>query len=152
MSVSVGADIESLCSKCGDVWHVVVAKVEEKIVKVQCKECGGYHRYRPPKSKSTGTGTRRGSTSTKSKKKTEVVARIDEPMVAADTSRPMRPYRFSDTYQPGDRIEHPKFGHGVVELCNEPGKMQVFFAEGRRVLALAKPQSKLERPSRFRND
>ena len=24
MSPGVGADIESLCSKCGDVWHVVV--------------------------------------------------------------------------------------------------------------------------------
>lgn len=152
MSASVGADIESLCSKCGDVWHVVVAKVEGKIVKVQCKECGRNHRYRPPKTaKSTGTGTRRRSTSSK-KKKTEVVTRIDEPMVKADTSRPLRPYRYSDTYQPGDRIEHPKFGHGVVELCNEPGKMQVFFAEGRRVLALAKPQAKLERPQPFHRD
>ena len=27
MTPAVGADIESLCSKCGDVWHVVVAKV-----------------------------------------------------------------------------------------------------------------------------
>ena len=46
MSAGVGADIESICSKCGDVWHVVVAKVGETVVKVQCKECGGYHRYR----------------------------------------------------------------------------------------------------------
>ena len=52
MSVAVGADIASLCSKCGDVWHVVVAKVGESIVKLQCKECGGYHRYRSPDGKS----------------------------------------------------------------------------------------------------
>jgi len=48
MSAGVGADVEALCSKCGDVWHVVVAKVGEKIAKVQCKQCGGYHRYRSP--------------------------------------------------------------------------------------------------------
>src|SRR5665647_995831 len=46
MSAGVGADVESLCSKCGDVWHVVVAKDGDKIVKVQCKQCSGYHRYR----------------------------------------------------------------------------------------------------------
>ena len=48
MSAGVGADVESLCSKCGDVWHVVVAKDGDKIVKVQCKQCSGYHRYRSP--------------------------------------------------------------------------------------------------------
>ena len=26
MTPAVGADIESICRKCGDVWHVVVAK------------------------------------------------------------------------------------------------------------------------------
>ncbi|MBL0215562.1 MAG: hypothetical protein IPQ07_16970 [Myxococcales bacterium] len=48
MSAGVGADVEALCSKCGDVWHVVVAKVGERIVKVQCKQCSGYHRYKSP--------------------------------------------------------------------------------------------------------
>ena len=37
MSAAVGADVEALCSKCGDVWHVVVAKVGDQIVKVHCK-------------------------------------------------------------------------------------------------------------------
>ncbi len=153
MSVAVGADIESLCNKCGDVWHVVVAKVGEKIAKVQCKQCSGYHRHRPPKgSKTKATATKRKKSSSSRAKKTEAVARIDQPQVEANLSRPLRQYRFSDTYEPGDRIEHPKFGHGVVEICNEPGKMQVFFAEGRRVLALAKPKSSLERPRPFRHD
>ena len=34
MSAGVGADVEALCSKCGDVWHVVVAKIGDKIVKM----------------------------------------------------------------------------------------------------------------------
>lgn len=44
----VGADIESICRKCGDVWHVVVAKVGDQIAKVQCKQCNGLHRHKPP--------------------------------------------------------------------------------------------------------
>ena len=153
MSAAVGADVESLCSKCGDVWHVVVAKVEDRIVQVLCKECGRRHRHRPPASaKTKGAGVQRRSTSSPAKERNQVVTRFDAPLVEADTSRPSRPYKYTDTYQPGDRIEHPKFGHGVVELCSEPGKMQVFFAEGRRVLALAKPRSTLERPPRMNDD
>ena len=40
VSLPVGKDIESICGKCGDVWHVVVAKMGEQIAKVQCKQCG----------------------------------------------------------------------------------------------------------------
>ena len=31
MTAAVGADVEALCSKCGDVWHVVVAKVNVQV-------------------------------------------------------------------------------------------------------------------------
>ena len=149
MSVGVGQDIESICTKCGDVWHVVVAKVGEKIAKVQCKECGGYHRYRPPggsAKKATGSSATRARRESKTAR---TGARIDEPAVAANLERPSRPYEFSAEYEPGDRIEHPKFGAGVVEIASEPGKMQVFFPEGRRILARVKPQgSGLQRPQR----
>ena len=42
----VGQDIEALCGRCGQVWHVVMAKMGDKIAKVVCKRCGGHHRYR----------------------------------------------------------------------------------------------------------
>ena len=47
MAFEVGSDIESMCNSCGDVWHVIVAKVGEKITKVQCKQCGKQHRFQP---------------------------------------------------------------------------------------------------------
>jgi transcription elongation factor Elf1 len=147
MSAPVGADIESICGKCGDVWHVVVAKKGESIAKVQCKQCSGYHRYKPP-----GGSARvpRSSTASKRASKGQSVSRrIDEPQVAANDEKPVLPYKFSDNYEPGDRIEHPKFGFGVVEITAEPGKMQVFFPDGRRVLATAKKRDvMLTRPSR----
>src|SRR5690606_4289784 len=124
-------------------------KVGEQIVKVQCKQCGGYHRHRPPgsserASRSTGTRARRAAASSSA-----TAPRAHEPQVEADLSRPIKPYRFDGEYEPGDRIEHPKFGDGVVEVTGEPGKMQVFFSDGRRVLARAKPRSGLERPKPF---
>lgn len=150
MSAAVGQDIESICGKCGDVWHVVVAMVRDKVAKVQCKQCGGYHRHRPPGSatpaRSPRTARPRAAAGTST-----TSSRSHEPQVAADLSRPVKPYRFDGEFSPGDRVEHPKFGEGVVEMTSEPGKMQVFFADGRRVLARAKPSTSLERPRPFQH-
>lgn len=135
MSAGVGADVEALCSKCGDVWHVVVAKVGEAIAKVQCKECGGYHRYRS--SKAPAKATRAPAAEKAPRAPRAPVERFEKPAVAADLSRAVRGYRASETFEVGDRVEHPSFGQGVVEV-SEPGKVTVFFAGGRRVLVQSK--------------
>jgi hypothetical protein len=135
MSAGVGADVEALCSKCGDVWHVVVAKVGEQIVKVQCKQCSGYHRYRSPHN--APAEKKLPATNRPPREAKPPVERFEKPAVAADLSKPSRTYRASETYEVGDRIDHPSFGQGVIEIA-EPGKITVFFASGRRVLVQAK--------------
>lgn len=150
MSAAVGADIESLCSKCGDVWHVVVAKEGEKIAKVQCKQCGGYHRYKSPHGASAAA--KLPSNKRPPKEPKSPVERFEKPAVAADLSRPARPYRASEQFEVGDRVDHPSFGQGIVELA-EPGKITVFFATGRRVLVQSKAgaaaSNSLTRPKPF---
>jgi len=138
MSAAVGADVEALCSKCGDVWHVVVAKVGEQIVKVQCKQCGGYHRFKSPHgapAEKKLPATNRAPKEPRPSR--DPVERFEKPAVAADLSKPSRPYRASEKFDVGDRIDHPSFGQGVIEI-SEPGKITVFFASGRRVLVQAK--------------
>lgn len=138
MSAGVGADVEALCSKCGDVWHVVVAKVGESIVKVQCKQCGGYHRYRSPHGAPAVKKLPATNRPPKEPRPTkDPVERFEKPAVAADLSRAVKTYRASEKFTVGDRIDHPAFGQGVIELA-EPGKITVFFATGRRVLAQSK--------------
>ena len=44
--MKVGADIEAVCGRCGEVWHVIVAIADGGIAKVECKQCGRPHRYR----------------------------------------------------------------------------------------------------------
>ena len=135
MSAAVGADVEALCSKCGDVWHVVVAKLGEQIVKVQCKQCGGYHRYKSPHG---APATKKLPSAIRPPKEPNApVERFEQPAVAADLSRPSRGYRASEKFEVGDRIDHPTFGQGVIEI-SEPGKITVFFGTGRRVLVQAK--------------
>ena len=147
MSAGVGADIESICSKCGDVWHVVVAKVGETVVKVQCKECGGYHRYRT----AGGKAAPRQARARTARPRKDPVERFETPQVAADLTLPPRTYRPAEKFTVGERVEHPTFGQGVVEATPEPGKMTVFFAVGRKVLVHARDSGggSLTRPPPF---
>jgi len=99
MSAGVGADVEALCSKCGDVWHVVVAKVGDKIVKVHCKQCGGDHRYKSPHS---APAEKKLPAAIRPPREPKApVERFEKPAVTADLSRPAKPYRASEIYEVG---------------------------------------------------
>jgi hypothetical protein len=125
--VSVGADIEAECGRCGTTWHVVIALVGGRIAQVECSRCGLRHRLRSPES--VRPGPRRAGATGSARR---IVA--SRPLVAPDSSRPVRPYRASDTYAPGDRVTHARFGDGVVERVVGPQKVQIFFTGGSRVL------------------
>jgi hypothetical protein len=143
----VGQDIEALCGRCGQVWHVVMAKMGERIAKVVCKRCGGHHRYRNdsdgPETEAPRSRTR-SFTSGRSR-----ASKTPRPMPVApafDPSKPTRPYAAGAAYAAGERITHPQFGVGVVAGSPGSGKIDVVFPGGSRVLAVAKIASSLARP------
>jgi len=145
---SVGRDVEALCSKCGDVWHVVVAEVSGRIAKVQCKECGAYHRYRTRAGTEKAAPRRRAAAGSRPTK--AVVP--DGPAIEADLSKPIRRYNIRDLFEVGERVDHPKFGIGIVEGTDAPGKITVCFPQGRKILAQAKPATTLTKPRRSFGD
>jgi hypothetical protein len=148
---AVGEDIEALCGRCGQVWHVVMAKMGERIAKVVCKRCGGHHRYRTEgddaavaTSETTpGREGRRPSVARRSSRPTPAPALVLPPF---DPLKAPRPYTAGDSYTPGDRVQHPTFGTGVVTGSPGPGKVEIGFPAGLRVLACAKAVSTLARP------
>ena len=136
MAFEVGSDIESMCNSCGDVWHVIVAKVGEKVTKVQCKQCGKQHRLKP-----TGAApeanlkpTRRTIVSGGKKKKVagKVSATIN-PEAIFDPNKPSRPYKMSERFALGEQIQHKKFGNGVVSAV-EDEKIHVTFGQSAKIL------------------
>jgi len=54
--------------------------------------------------------------------------------VDADLSRPVRSYAISDSFQSGDRIQHPTLGLGIVQGIAGNGKISVLFGEKRSLL------------------
>jgi len=144
----VGEDIEALCGRCGQVWHVVMAKMGDRIAKVVCKRCGSHHRYRtesePVSSDGAAREDRRGSAPRRpARTPTPVMAPT---LPAFDPAKPPRPYAASNLYAPGDRVDHPSFGTGVVTGSPGPGKVEIAFPADIRVLACAKADSTLSRP------
>jgi hypothetical protein len=150
MAHSVGQDIEALCGRCGTVWHVIMAVVDGRIAKVVCKRCGGHHRYRTENGAAEdapASGAARESRRTgPPRRATRPVARTPVPVPTFDPNKPARVYAARDVYAPGERVTHPQFGTGVVTGAPAPGRVEVAFPSGARVLACAKAVSTLERP------
>ncbi len=145
---AVGEDIEALCGRCGTVWHVVMAKVGQKIAKVVCKRCNGLHLYRTEQP--VGEGAADGQSSARAAAPRRARAKTGPqpvPVPAFDPSKPPRPYAPTQVFAAGERVTHPTFGGGVVTGSPGPGKVEVAFPIGRRVLASAKAASTLERPT-----
>src|SRR5215471_21040894 len=135
---AVGQDIEALCGRCGQVWHVVMAKMGDRIAKVVCKRCGGHHRYRT-ESDDAGVDLPPGDGRRPAVARRVVRAPAPPPVAIPpfDPDKPPRPYAARDSYGPGDRVTHPSFGTGVVTGSPGPGKVEIAFPAGIRVLACA---------------
>lgn len=154
----VGKDLEARCSKCGESWHVIVAVSDGKIAEVECKSCGGRHKYRPihkdrlTVKKNTATSVALSTTSRealipekKSKASAEKHAaktRIEQvpvPLVEHNGGE-TKDYMISRSdYILGDRIMHKKFGEGIVDgILPSQKKMFVTFSTGRTQLVYGK--------------
>ena len=144
---SVGQDIEAMCGRCGQVWHVVMAKMGDRIAKVVCKRCGGHHRYRVEGGEEAANDARRsGSAPRRITRPRAQGTAAPMALPAFDPNKPPLAYSASASFTTGDRMQHRTFGVGVVAGSPGAGKVEVMFPSGIRVLACAKATSTLARP------
>ncbi|MBS1788742.1 MAG: hypothetical protein JST85_13525 [Acidobacteria bacterium] len=118
----VGGEVETRCGKCKEVRsHTIVALKEDtgEIARVQCGFCNSNHIFRPPKTKTASTRT-----SSRGTKKDAALL---------ESSGPPRPYSMQERFSVGDRLEHPKFGSGVVMEVRS-GKIDVKFGREMKTL------------------
>lgn len=122
----LGGDVETHCGRCKDVREHVIAALNATggIERVQCRTCQSNHIYREKKvaTKTTTSRTRSSSGTTK-----KTVAELE--MEAG----PARPYSMQQRFKVGDRIEHPKFGTGLV-VEERSGKIDVKFGRELKTL------------------
>lgn len=133
-TVEVGGDVMSLCSKCGDHWHVVVSQKEDLIDKCECKGCGRAHKYKPQdpeviESIKAFKKARKAAASGKTPRAPRKKAIPKAPVVTIDPEKPLITYSIRTDYDVGDQIDHKKFGHGLVAELIGPDKMVVHFVD-----------------------
>jgi hypothetical protein len=141
---SAGETTEAHCTRCRvPTNHTIVAMVGERIARVECNTCGGVHNYRgviPPavakaakvakvaKSKATKESTPRRPASERAGEREWLSVR------EAVAARPAIPYQMTGRYQVDDVVMHPSFGPGLVREVIKPGKMEVLFEQGKKLL------------------
>lgn len=145
----VGGDIDAYCTKCRmDLTHTIHALDTDGIpARVECNTCHGVHRYRAPKSARSAPKARASTSQSASARMSRAekaantraaaaAAKLEESWEALLSGKEgdARPYRFAESYNPGDILRHTQFGLGVVESRINPQKISVLFREGRKVL------------------
>jgi hypothetical protein len=118
----VGSDVDAYCGKCKEIREHVIAAVnpDGSIGRVECRTCHSNHVYRE---RAARTATPRSST--RGAKKDSVAA--------IEQVGPLRAYSMQERFSAGDRVDHPKFGVGVVVEVRA-GKIDVKFGRELKTL------------------
>src|SRR3954468_9515056 len=101
----VGQDIEDVCSRCGDTWHVVMAKMGDRVIKVVCKLCSVQHNYRGEKNAApAAASSSSGQLNAAKRRKTTNRGAAPPPPPTFDPSKPPRAYSIKSNFAIGERI------------------------------------------------
>ncbi len=135
----VGGEIEAWCTRCRQIDnHTILAIQGNTPLKVMCNICRSQHNYRSGQSTSSGaksTSPRKASAghlTTSSPTYQSEKAWLDHTR-GKDLSNPSM-YHPGQSYEPGQVIQHVKFGKGIVVLVKEGNKMEVIFEDKLRLL------------------
>jgi hypothetical protein len=151
-----GSEVDAWCTKCRmDLLHRIIAMHNGKIIRVECRTCGGHHNYRKPHSAPSLTkGTALRSISADRTQKARPLPSLSPRRAAAAEAErqreanwqkavlgqpvsSFRAYRASQTFSLGDLIRHGKFGDGYIVRVIDRQKVEVMFKDGPRMLAQA---------------
>lgn len=135
----VGGDTLSWCGKCRlELAHVIVAMVDKKPARVQCKTCKAQHGYKRVGGAEPAAKRTPRAASAEPKKTTVRAAVYWEEKVAKLSAKVPRRYAVNERFDATDLVEHPTFGLGVVESVRGDGKIVVLFRDGEKTLIHAK--------------
>ncbi len=142
----VGKNIDAFCSRCGFMLtHIVLYEVGGVVRGVKCKTCKTEHRYRgpTPEKKRLAPAVRRNGSGAEAPRP-KAVRPADERQWEAKNAA-MSPdavvwdYKWTERYEKGDVLAHPRFGRGFIESVTKD-EMEVLFREGRKRMAMNRPE------------
>jgi hypothetical protein len=127
----VGSDVEAFCPKCkADTTHVVISKYEDEIRRVQCNPCGDVHSFRKPR----GEAEDDVPEPVAARKRAMMKKATWEEFFAKHGEKDAKPYEFRECYRENQIVLHPKFGKGFISEIVSESKVEITFADSRRIL------------------
>jgi len=130
--VKTGDELKYLCSRCNlELWHTVLAVVNNQPARVRCNTCRSERNYRQPKLSHTPV---RKTVSEERAKIRGSHPDLYQQKLKANLMKTPKPYRIDAEFDLEDVIEHVKFGRGVVLKLVHPDRMDVLFQDETRTL------------------
>ena len=135
-----GSFVPAVCTRCkAALRHTVVALVDGVPKRVRCNTCGGEHVYHaPPSDDQSEERPAAKPRPARAPKAGTAEAAWTEQLAAASKGSGRR-YAATEFFKPGQVMDHPAFGPGIVQRLAGPGKILVLFRDGARTLVCGRP-------------
>lgn len=120
----------TFCKKCNaDRYHVVLAHTTAKTAKIKCEVCGSQKSYSMPKAGGVGGAAKvtRARAGSESARKSSHNAEYEALMQAQESASEVN-YSIKAKFTLNQKINHPKFGLGIVRGV-QPEKVEVVFSD-----------------------
>ncbi len=139
--LSAGSEIDAWCTKCRmDLGHRIVAMVASAPKRVICLTCNSEHNYRAPASEKPKRAAAKPRTSAAERVTVKARAEAErvnnwESRIAGQAHDAFIRYSMEKTFEPGQLINHKKFGEGYVVNVLDANKIEIMFRDGPKTLA-----------------
>lgn len=135
-----GQEVDAWCTKCKmDLTHRIVAVVDGKPVKVECRTCYTTHVYRAPKNSPSAVAARVASGGPAAAPARAAAPRKPAPVEHVALVPPpgarIHPYRMTERFMKDQWLQHKTFGVGLVVSEVGSEKIEVRFDGGNKLLA-----------------
>ena len=133
MAKQISEDIIANCPRCKqDLTHTIMTLDGEEVEKVLCKTCKNEHVYKAPKEGKTPS--KKKISTANSKKNT--ISPLEEWERAMEQAKdaPISVYAMDGYFREGEKVDHSKFGLGLIRKLIQPNKMEIIFEEGAKFL------------------
>ncbi|WP_413288233.1 hypothetical protein [Bdellovibrio sp. HCB337] len=121
----------TFCKKCNaDRYHTVLAHTTSKTAKIKCEVCASQKSYSLPKTGSSATGAAkvsRARAGSESARRSSHNAEYEALLNAQESAKEVS-YNIKGKFAMNQKINHPKFGVGIVRGVHQD-KVEVVFSD-----------------------
>jgi hypothetical protein len=130
--ITAGKELKHYCPRCAlDLWHTVIAVMNQQPVRVRCNTCKGERNYRAPKVQEIVGQRKRVESRPKA---SGSHPDFYQQKLRDAAMRTPKKYSALESFEPEDVVVHPTFGKGVVLKLVFPDRMDVIFQDSVRTL------------------